>query len=71
MPAKSKAQQRFMGMVHAAKKGEKPASPEVAKAAKGMTKKSTRKFAATKHKGLPEKVEETFAQKLQTALFED
>ena len=28
----SKSQQRFMGMVHAAKKGEKAASPEVAKA---------------------------------------
>jgi hypothetical protein len=56
--AKSKAQQRFMGMVYAAKKGEKPMSPEVAAAAKGMTKKEAKKFAKTKHKGLPEKVEE-------------
>ena len=56
--ALSKAQQRFMGMVYAAKKGEKPASPEVAKAAEGMTKKEAKKFAKTKHKGLPEKVEE-------------
>jgi len=56
MPAKSKAQQKFMGMVHAAKKGEKPASKEVAKAAKGMTKKAAKDFAGTKHKGLPEKV---------------
>ena len=53
--AVSKAQQRFMGMVHAAKKGEKAASPEVAKAAKGMGKKDAKDFAATKHKGLPEK----------------
>ena len=55
----SKAQQRFMGMVYAAKKGETPASPEVAKAAEGMTKKSARDFAKTKHEGLPEKKEET------------
>ncbi len=53
--AVSKAQQKFMGMVHAAKKGEKPASKEVAKAAKGMSGKEAEKFASTKHKGLPEK----------------
>ena len=35
--AKSKAQQRFMGMVYATKKGKKAPSPEVAKAAKGMS----------------------------------
>jgi hypothetical protein len=51
----SRAQQRFMGMVYAAKKGETPASPEVAKAASGMSKKSAKDFAGTKHKGLPEK----------------
>ena len=53
--AVSKKQQRFMGMVHAAKKGEKPASKEVAKVAKGMGKKDAEDFAKTKHKGLPEK----------------
>jgi len=57
--AVSKAQQRFMGMVHAAKKGETPASPEVAKAAKGMSKTAAKDYAKTKHKGLPNKVEET------------
>lgn len=57
--AVSKAQQKFMGMVHAAKKGEKPASKEVAKAAKGMSKKEAEKFASTKHKGLPEKKKKT------------
>ncbi len=56
--AVSKAQQRFMGMVYAAKKGKKPMSPEVAAAAEGMTKKEAKKFAKTKHKGIPEKVEE-------------
>ena len=59
--AKSKAQQRFMGMVYARKKGamkKGEASPEVEAAAKGMSKKEAKKFAKTKHKGLPEKVEE-------------
>ena len=56
--AMSKAQQRFMGMVYAAKKGEPAASPEVAQSAKEVTKKEAKKFASTKHKGLPEKVKE-------------
>ena len=56
MPAVSKAQQRFMGMVYAAKKGDMPnPSPEVAKAAESMKKKDAKDFASTKHKGLPEK----------------
>jgi hypothetical protein len=53
--AVSKQQQKFMGMVHAAQKGEKPASKEVAKVAKDMGKKDAKDFASTKHKGLPEK----------------
>lgn len=57
--AKSKAQQKFMGMVHAAQKGEKPASKAVAKAAKGMSKKAATDFAKTKHKGLPAHVSES------------
>jgi hypothetical protein len=48
-----------MGMVYAAKKGGTPASPEVAKAAEGMSKKAARDFAKTKHEGLPEKKVET------------
>jgi hypothetical protein len=56
--AVSKAQQKFMGMVHAAQKGKKPASKEVAKVAKNMGKKDAKDFASTKHKGLPEKVKE-------------
>ena len=56
MPAVSKAQQRFMGMVYAAKKGDMPnPSPEVAKAAESMKKRDAKDFASTKHKGLPEK----------------
>jgi hypothetical protein len=57
--ALSRAQQRFMGMVYAAKKGGTPASPEVAKAASGMSKKAAKDFAKTKHEGLPEKKEDT------------
>lgn len=57
--AKSKAQQKFMGMVHAAKKGKKPASKEVAKVAKGISKKDAKDFAKTKHAGLPKKIDES------------
>lgn len=57
--AVSKKQQKFMGMVHAAQKGEKPASKEVAKVAKEMPEKAAKDFAATKHKGLPEKVKKS------------
>jgi len=53
--AVSRKQQRFMGMVHAAQKGEKAASGEVAKVASNMKKKDAKDFASTKHKGLPEK----------------
>ena len=53
--AVSKKQQKFMGMVHATQKGEKAPSKEVAKVAKSMGKKDAEDFAATKHKGLPEK----------------
>jgi len=53
--AVSKAQQKFMGMVHAAQKGEPAASKEVAKVAKDMPKKAAKDYAETKHKGLPEK----------------
>ena len=59
MPAKSKAQQKFMGMVHALQKGEiKPSdvSSKVKKTAKSMKKKDADDFASTKHKGLPNKV---------------
>jgi len=56
--AVSQAQQKFMGMVHAAQKGSKAASPAVAKVAKSMGKKDATDFAATKHKGLPQHVGE-------------
>ena len=54
--AVSKKQQRFLGMVRAAQKGEGAASPEVAQVACEISKKDAKDFAKTKHKGLPEKV---------------
>ena len=66
MPAKSKAQQRFMGMVHAVQKGDMEApSPEVAKVAKDMDDKSAKDFASTKHKGLPNKIKSESIDKLK------
>ena len=59
MPAVSKAQQRFMGMVHATQKGDMESpSPEVSKAADSMSDKDAKDFASTSHKGLPDKKEE-------------
>ena len=56
MPAVSKAQQRFMGMVHATQKGDMDSpSPEVSKAANSMSDKDAKDFASTSHKGLPDK----------------
>ena len=56
MPALSKKQQRFFGIVRAIQKGEMaPTTPETAKAAADMKKKDVKDFASTKHKGLPEK----------------
>ena len=61
MPSTSKAQQRFMGLVHAYKKGEvkgSEVSKAIKKAAKSMKKSSTKKYASTKHTDLPDKVKE-------------
>ena len=59
MPAKSRSQQKFFGIVDAYKKGELKAddvSKEVKDAADSMTKKEIKKFASTKLKGLPDHV---------------
>ena len=60
MPAKSQAQQRFMGMVHAEKEGTLDKSkldPEFAAKIEAIAKrikaKKAEEFAETKHKGLP------------------
>jgi len=65
--AVSKAQQKFMGMVHAIHKGElkgSEVSKDVKDAAKGMKKKSVKDYASTKHKGLPKKVKREDLQRL-------
>ena len=65
MPAKSKSQQRLMGMVHAYIKGEldmsdmsSAMSKKIKEIAGSIKDKDSEKFAKTKHKGLPE-VKET------------
>jgi hypothetical protein len=69
MPSKSKAQQRFFGMVDAYKKGEmKNASSKIKKAAEGMPMSDVKDFAETKHKGLPEKVEENIIRLTESDL---
>ena len=56
MPAVSKAQQKFFGIVRAIQKGKlEPTTPETAKVAATMKKKDVKDFASTDHKGLPEK----------------
>ena len=63
MPAASKQQQKFMGIVRAIQKGDVPASKfskAAQKAAKSMDKKSVKKYAATKHDDLPKKVKEMY-----------
>tara|TARA_Y100000996_G_scaffold414015_1_gene403740 strand:+ start:20 stop:493 length:474 start_codon:yes stop_codon:yes gene_type:complete len=56
MPAVSKAQQKFFGIVRAIQKGEMaPTTPETAKAAASMKKKDVKDFASTKHKNLSDK----------------
>jgi len=57
--AKSVAQQKLMGIVHAIQKGDiepNDASEEAQEMAKKMKKKDVKDFASTKHKNLPDKV---------------
>jgi len=67
MPAVSKQQQKFMGIVRAIQKGDaKPSdfSKDAQKVAKDMKKSDVKKYAATKHKGLHLK-KETLEKKLE------
>ncbi len=68
MPSKSKAQQRFMGLVHAFNKGDvkgSEVSKKVKDVAKGMKKSDVKKYASTKHKGKPEKVKKEAIDKIR------
>ena len=74
MPAKSKAQQRFMGLVKSYQDGDVPASKvskSVKDAAKSMDKGDVEDYASTKHKGKPEKVTEGKLDRIAKALFKD
>lgn len=54
MPAQSKKQRRFMGMVEAKKSGKmKDVSGAVNAAAESMSMPEVQKFSRTKEKGLP------------------
>ena len=68
MPAKSKQQQKFMGIVRAIQKGDVPASKfskDARDAAKDMSKSDVKKYAKTKHKGLPRKVKQELLNRLK------
>ena len=73
MPAKSKQQQKFMGIVRAIQKGDEPASKfskDAQDAADDMKKKDVEDFASTKHKGLPKKVEQYLRQQIRKSVEE-
>lgn len=71
MPSKSKSQQRFFGMVDAYKNGEmKNPSSKIKKAANSMSMDDVKDFAETKHKGLPEKVDESVIRINESQLHE-
>jgi len=76
--AKSKTQQRLMGMVYAYKEGNlklKGLDPELAKKirkiAKNLKLEDAEKMASTKHKKLPEKIKETHIKRFSDLLNED
>jgi len=64
----SKQQQKIMGLALSVKRGDTPkskVSKSVQKMAKEMSKKDLEDFARTKHKGLPNKVEEDSIEKIE------
>ena len=63
MPAKSKQQQKFFGVVKAMQAGDIPKKGEAGDVAKDMSKKEVDKYASTKHKGLPKKVKQETMKK--------
>lgn len=61
MPAVSKKQQRFFGLVHAYQSGKLPASkasPAVKRVAKTISNADAKKYASTPHKNITEKLKE-------------
>ncbi len=70
MPAKSKQQQKFFGVVKAMQKGDIPKKGEAGDVADDMTKKEVDKMASTKHKGLPKKIKEMIEEEYENVLNE-
>ena len=69
MPAKSKKQQRLMGIIHAYQKGQlKNASPAIKKLSKNINPVDAEHFASTKHKRLPERVKKNKNKKINEVL---
>lgn len=75
MPAKSKQQQQFMGLVYALKKGDvkqSDVSQNVKDAAKSMTTKQVKDFASTKFEQAMErlikKVDEKWSEKYKKSI---
>jgi len=66
MPAKSKQQQKFFGVVKAMQKGDIPKKGEAGEVADDMTKKEVDKMASTKHKGLVNKIKELVEQEISS-----
>lgn len=61
MPAVSQQQQQLFGLALSVKRGDTPrseVSDEVLKIVDRMSEKDIEKYAGTKHKGLPSKVEQ-------------
>ena len=58
MPAKSKAQQRFFGVVKGIQQGTGKGVGKAKKAAKDMSTTDVDDFASTKHKGLPNRIKQ-------------
>ena len=58
MPSKSKAQQRFFGVVKGIQKGSGKGTGKAKKAARDMSPSDVDDFASTKHKGLPNRVKQ-------------
>lgn len=71
MPAVSKKQQQFFGVVRSMQKGETPKSGKAGEAAKKMSKSDVHDFAATKTKGLPTKKEDMQRPRIPTVMFGD
>ena len=66
MPAKSKQQQKFFGVVKAMQKGDIPKKGEAGEVADDMTKKEVDKMASTKHKNLVNKIKELVEQEISS-----